>query len=214
MLDAIHLMIVYSDNAATNLVIDQLGLSATNEMMKSLGCDETQLNSKVFRRDTSINPERSKLYGLGNTTANDMVKLAEHIYQHDVVSKDACDKMLGHMFACDDKIKVPRLLPEGTKVAHKTGSVTDSRTDAGIMETPAGPIAFAILTDKNQDKSWADDNEGDQFVPNELAIYDYFNSKVDAPTTTASSKLQVGSTGDLVMALQRTLNARSSRRPA
>ncbi len=212
LLDAIHLMMVYSDNTATNLVIDQVGLPATNEMMKSLGCDETQLNSKVFRRDTSINPERSKLYGLGSTTANDMIKLAEQVYKHDVVSKDACEKMLGHMFACDDKVKVPKLLPAGTKVAHKTGSVTESRTDAGVMETPAGPIAFAILTDKNQDKRWSDDNEGDAFCAQMgLAIYDYFNSKADASTATtatASSMLQVGSEGELVMALQRTLNAR------
>ncbi len=73
--DAIHLMIVYSDNTATNLVLDKLGLPATNECMERLGCPETQINSKVFRRDTSIAPERSKKFGLGSTTARDMVKL-------------------------------------------------------------------------------------------------------------------------------------------
>ena len=47
--DAIHLMIVYSDNTATNLVLDKLGLPATNECMERLGCPETKINSKVFR---------------------------------------------------------------------------------------------------------------------------------------------------------------------
>ena len=80
-----------------------------------------------------------------------------------MVSEKASEQMLGHLFACDDKLKVPRLLPPGTRVAHKTGSVNDSRTDAGIIETPSGPIAFCILTNKNKDRRWTDDNEGDLF---------------------------------------------------
>src|SRR3954469_15589782 len=60
--DAIHLMMVYSDNTATNLVLDKLGIAPTNEYMKSFGCPETRINSKVFRGDTSIDKERSKEY--------------------------------------------------------------------------------------------------------------------------------------------------------
>ncbi len=50
--DAIHLMIVYSDNTATNLVLDKLGMPTTNEYMGKFGCPETRINSKVFRGDT------------------------------------------------------------------------------------------------------------------------------------------------------------------
>ena len=161
--DAIHLMIVYSDNTATNLVLDKLGLPATNEVMESLGCGDTRINSKVFRRDTSIAPERSTKFGLGSTSARDMVKLCQLLYERKLVSEKACEQMLEHMFACDDKLKVPRSLPTGTRVAHKTGSVNASRTDAGIMETPSGPIAFCILTTNNKDETWTNDNEGDLF---------------------------------------------------
>ena len=73
--DAIRLMIVYSDNTATNLVVDAIGLPSTTKTMKELGFPETQLNAKVFRGDTSIAPGRSKKYGLGSTTALDMVNL-------------------------------------------------------------------------------------------------------------------------------------------
>ena len=52
-------MIVYSDNTATNLVLDKLGLTGDNELMKWLGCPETQINSKVFRGDTSIAMDRA-----------------------------------------------------------------------------------------------------------------------------------------------------------
>ena len=73
--DAIRLMIAFSDNTATNLVIDQIGLPATAQTMAKMGFANTKLHSKVFRRDTSIFPERSKRFGLGSTTAADMVAL-------------------------------------------------------------------------------------------------------------------------------------------
>jgi D-alanyl-D-alanine carboxypeptidase (penicillin-binding protein 5/6) len=207
--DAIQLMIVFSDNTATNLVLDKIGLSATNEYTASLGCPETRIHAKVFRADTSIAPERSKEFGLGSTTARDMVKLCEMLYGRKLVSNDASEKMLQHLFACADKQKVPRSLPEGTRVAHKTGSVSQTRTDAGIMETPGGPIAFCILTTNNKDQRWTDDNEGDLLCA-ELgsAIYQYFNSKGEAPVAPVARTLQSGASGDLVEALQRTLNVR------
>jgi serine-type D-Ala-D-Ala carboxypeptidase (penicillin-binding protein 5/6) len=208
--DAIRLMISMSDNTATNLVIDKIGLPATDQRMASLGCKETQLNSKVFRRDTSISPERSQLYGLGSTTANEMLGLVERLYKHELVSKEASDQMIEHLYACEDKIKVPRLLPIGTRVAHKTGSVSQSRTDAGFIDSPAGPIAFCILTNENQDQRWTDDNEGDAFCAEVGATaYEYFNAKDGTPTAAIARTLQVGADGDLVEALQRTLNART-----
>ena len=212
--DAIHLMIVYSDNTATNLVLDKLGLATTNELMDALGCPETRIHSKVFRADTSIAPDRSKQFGLGSTTARDMVKLAELLHGHKLVSEKASQQMLEHMFACDDKVKVPRSLPAGTRVAHKTGSVNASRTDAGIMETPSGPIAFCILTTNNKDQRWTDDNEGDLFCAEiGSAIYQFFNSKGDAPVAPVARTLQMGAEGELVVALQRTLNARITPSP-
>src|SRR3954464_12808815 len=207
--DAIHLMIVYSDNTATNLVLDQLGLPPTNECMERFGCPDTKINSKVFRGDTSIAKDRSKKFGLGSTSARDMVRLCEMLYDKKLVNEKACKQMLDHMFACDDKLKVPRLLPTGTRVAHKTGSVNSSRTDAGIIESPAGPIAYGILTDKNKDQRWTDDNEGDLFCAEiGAAVFKYFNPKDKKPLAMAAQKLEIGARGDLVEALQRTLNAR------
>jgi D-alanyl-D-alanine carboxypeptidase (penicillin-binding protein 5/6) len=207
--DAIHLMIVYSDNTATNLVLDQLGLATTNDCMESLGCSDTRINSKVFRRDTSIAPERSTQFGLGSTSARDMVKMCQLLYERKLVNEQACEQMLEHLYACEDRLKVPRLLPSGTRVAHKTGSVNASRTDAGIMETPSGPIAFCILTTNNKDESWTNDNEGDLFCA-ELgsAVYQYFNAEGTVPVAPFARVLQMGAEGDLVQSLQRTLNAR------
>lgn len=207
--DAIRLMISTSDNTATNLVVDQIGIETTRRSMAALGCPETQLHSKVFRRDTSIDLERSKLYGLGSTTANDMLKLVEKLYKYELVSEKASKEMLEHLYACEDTLKVPRLLPKGTKVAHKTGSVNESRTDAGFIDSPAGPIAFAILTNKNKDQSWTSDNAGDRFCAEVgAAAYTFFNGK-DGETAPIAQVLQIGSEGDLVQAMQRTVNART-----
>ena len=122
--DAIRLMIVYSDNTATNLVVDAVGLPATTMTMNELGFPETQLNAKVFRGDTSIAPERSKQFGLGSTTAVEMVKLLVSLQKGELAKPKSTKAMLDHLLNCDDKTRFPLLLPSDVKVAHKTGSVT------------------------------------------------------------------------------------------
>src|SRR5438067_8723502 len=156
--DAVHLMIVFSDNTATNLVLDQIGLPSTNARMATLGLNETRVNAKVFRADTRIDQERGKKYGLGSTTAREMVQLLELIDAGKVVSPEACKEMIGHLKACDDKEKMTRFLPAGTVVAHKTGSVNASKTDAGIIYLKSGPVALCVLTDGNEDQRWVADN--------------------------------------------------------
>lgn len=206
--DAIHLMIVYSDNTATNLVIDQVGLPATAELMKYLGCDETVLNSKVYRRDTSIFPERSRTYGLGSTTAHDMVSLLEKLKAGQLVSEQASKQMLAHLRACDDKSKFGRFLPPGVTLAHKTGAVSDTRTDAGVIESRDGPIAICVLTTNIEDRSWNDDNAADMLCAHiAKEAYDYFHKETDE-ISDGPPLLKAGDTGVLVESLQRTLNAR------
>src|SRR5262245_3335910 len=60
--DAVRLMIAFSDNAATNLVINQVGIPEVNARMEALECNETRLNSKVGMRETSVDKERSQKY--------------------------------------------------------------------------------------------------------------------------------------------------------
>jgi beta-lactamase class A len=176
--DAVRLMIVFSDNTATNMVLDQIGLPATNARMTKLGLVETRINAKVFRADTRIDQERGKKYGLGSTTAREMVRLLELIESGKVVSATACKEMLGHLRACDDREKMTRFLPAGTRVAHKTGSVNTSKTDAGIIYTKGGPVAVCVLTDRNEDQRWTADNAA-QVLIGKIAreVFDHFGGK-------------------------------------
>lgn len=176
--DAIRLMIVYSDNTATNMVIDQIGLPSTNARMEKLGFKNTKLNAKVFRADTRLDQKFGEKYGLGSTTAREMVKLLELLHTGKLVSPEACTAMIGHLKACDDKEKMTRFLPSGTVVAHKTGSVNAVKTDAGIITTKSGPVALCVLTSENKDQRWTADNEGQVLIGKiGRAAYDHFSEK-------------------------------------
>ena len=211
--DAIHLMIVYSDNTATNLVAEQVGLRAAARQMNNLDCPETKLHSLVFRRDTSIYPERSKKYGLGSTTAADMVMLLEMLSKKVLVNEKASEKMLEHLYACEDKQKFPRFLPN-VKIAHKTGSINGVRTDAGLLDAPNGPIAVCVLTNENEDKSWGNRNDAEVLCGRIAQVaYQHFNGDEEPAAVADSGVLKIGASGMLVEALQRTLNARMTPSP-
>jgi beta-lactamase class A len=173
--DAVRLMIVFSDNTATNLVLDQIGLPSTNTRMAKLGLKETRINAKVFRADTRIDQERGKKYGLGSTTAREMVQLLELIEAGKVVSPEACKEMLKTLKACDDKEKMTRFLSPETVVAHKTGSVNASKTDAGIIYLKSGPVALCVLTDGNEDQRWVTDNAAQVLIAKiAKEVHDHF----------------------------------------
>jgi beta-lactamase class A len=176
--DAVRLMIVFSDNTATNLVLDKIGIAATAQRMEAWGFPNTKIHAKVFRGSTSVFPERTKRFGLGSTTAREMVGLLEKLHRGELASPDVCKEMLEHLKKCDDRDKFPRFLPPKTVVAHKTGSVNEARTDAGIIYTPGGPVAVCVLTAQNEDKSWRADNAGNLLCATVAKeVYDYFARK-------------------------------------
>ena len=212
--DAIRLMIAYSDNTATNLVLDRIGLPATAAAMEELGLPNTKIHAKVFRADTSIAPERSRRFGLGSTTAGEMIRLLEMIHVGKAASPSACEEMLAHLRACEDRTSLPRFLPHGTKIAFKTGAVTAARTAAGIVESPRGPIAVCVLTSENKDQRWSDENAGKVLCARiAKAVYDHFTSDPTLPAAEQSEELAEGASGWLVEALQRTLNRRLAPSP-
>jgi D-alanyl-D-alanine carboxypeptidase (penicillin-binding protein 5/6) len=204
--DAIRLMIVYSDNTATNLVLDQIGIRSTAEQMSRMGFEHTKLHAKVFRRDTSVFPKRSRQFGLGSSTAGELVRLFVPLHAGELVSKEASAAMLDHLLQCDDRSKLVRDLPPGTRVAHKSGAVAKARCDAGIIFSPAGPIAICVMTSENEDMSWQATNQASNLCARVgRLVYDHFNAGVSP--TEDDKVLRIGASGKLVEQLQRTLNS-------
>jgi beta-lactamase class A len=159
--DAVRLMMAHSDNTATNLVLDRIGIEAVNQRMKEWGFPETRLNAKVFRGSTtSVDRERSRLYGLGSTTAREMVGILDELQAGSRNRPAVKQTLLTHLASNEDQNKFKRFLPAGTRLAHKDGQTQKVRTDAGIIHTPTGPVAVCVLTCDNEDERWAIDNAG------------------------------------------------------
>ncbi len=211
--DAIHLMITYSDNTATNLVLDHVGLQQVCDGMAKIGLPETRINAQVYRgSSTSISPERSERYGLGSTTAKETLALLKQIYQKKAVSKSASEAMLSHLFTCDDDTKLAAGFPAGTRFAHKTGAISHARCDAGIVKVADESIVLVVLTANNRDQSWTNSNQALELCKG-IGKLVYTHAASQASRSTADSKedakkLSIGSFGRLVEDLQRTLNAK------
>lgn len=174
--DAVRLMMVFSDNTATNMVLDKIGLRSVNERMAALECPNTRINAKVFLGSTtSIDPERTKKYGLGSTTAREMVHLLELLHQGKLASPEACKEMIATMKKCDDWQKLRRFLPEDLPVAHKTGAVSKVRTDAGILYLKSGPVAVCVMTNENVDQRRTRVNDAEILIGKVAKeIYDHY----------------------------------------
>jgi D-alanyl-D-alanine carboxypeptidase (penicillin-binding protein 5/6) len=99
-------------------------------------------------------------------------------------------------------------------VAHKTGAVSAVRCDAGLILAPSGPIAVCVLTSENKDRRWTADNAGNLLCAKiGQAAYDHFHPATDRDRLAPPEQLSEGAGGELVEALQRTLNARLSPSP-
>ena len=175
--DAVRLMIGVSDNSATNLVLDKIGIGSTAKRMEIWGYPNTKIHSKTYHRETSIAMDRSRKFGLGSTTANDLVALLEKCHRGELVSPEASKEIIATLRLAQDTERMTRYLVDtpGVSVAHKPGAVDDAKTDAGIIFFKGGPVALCVLTANNQDKGYAIDNAGNVFIGKVAkAVYDYF----------------------------------------
>ena len=157
--DAVNLMMIMSDNTATNLVIDVLTADAVNARMESLGFKETRLMRRVFGGGESQEgkKEESKRFGLGRTTPREMVTLLEKLERGEVVSPAASKEMLelmkreqGTNGLWREDWRVPK--------ATKSGALDALRSNIGIIYHPRGRIAIAITCSEMPEPNWTVDN--------------------------------------------------------
>ena len=153
--DALTMMIVVSDNSATNLVIDRFGIEAINAGMRTIGLRETTLYKKVFAPSHETMPPEQPRFGLGKTTAREMTELMRRLTSEPARSESALPMLLNQ----SDREGIPRYLGKH-RVASKSGAVDASRSDVGLVYAPNGPIIISIFTYENADRSWTPDNAG------------------------------------------------------
>lgn len=157
--DAVTLMMVLSDNTATNMVIDVLTADAINQRMDSLGFKETRLMRRVFGGGESAEGRReeNKRFGLGRTTPHEMVSIMEKLERGEVVSPAASKEMLDLMKREQGTNGIWRGQGRLAK-ATKSGALDALRSNVGIIYHPRGRIALAITCNEMPEVNWTVDN--------------------------------------------------------
>jgi beta-lactamase class A len=167
--DLMMLMIVLSDNTATNLILDRIGGDAVNARMAKLGLIETRVMRKILGKGTAAGitaegakPENKK-WGLGRSSPREMVSLLERLYRGELVSKNASSEMLAILKKQRDHAGLARDVKDVT-VANKSGALDALRSDVGIVYSKRGPIAIAITVDGMPEPDWSPDNPGQLLI--------------------------------------------------
>lgn len=137
--DLATFMVAVSDNSATNLLIDRLGMQNVNGLLDSLGLHQTRLQRRMM--DVKAAQE-----GRENvSTPREMMTLFRALYEEKVVNKALTAdffKVLGTPKASD----IPRYIPEDVVCANKPGELAGVRNDVGIVFVPKRPFVIVVMT--------------------------------------------------------------------
>jgi beta-lactamase class A len=159
--DGVNLMMVLSDNTATNLVIDVLTADAVNARMESLGLKDTRLMRRVFGGGESVEgrKEENKRFGLGRSSPREMVTLMEKLEAGEIVTPAASKEMRELMKREQGTNGIWRRhwrVPKATK----SGALDALRSNVGIIYHPRGRIAMAVTCNEMPEVNWTVDNPG------------------------------------------------------
>jgi len=157
--DAVNLMMILSDNTATNLVLDVLTTDAVNTRMESLGFKQIKIMRKVGSGGESTagkDPENKK-YGLGMATPREWVLVMEKLERGEIISPAISKEMIELMKSEQGRNAIGRSLWK-VDMASKYGALDRLRSAVAILYTPKGKIAMAISCDDMPETMWSVDN--------------------------------------------------------
>ena len=135
-------MIMYSDNTATNALIDALGVNTVNTRARELGCTQTTLNRKLMQLNTGVE---------NYTSAADVSRLLCAFYTQTAASAGQCTKAMDFLLQQTDGDGIPQGL-SGVQFAHKTGTLGGIRHDGGIVMARS-PYTIVIMCELPEGKA-------------------------------------------------------------
>ncbi len=133
------MMITVSDNMATNLLIDRVGMDRVNELMADLGLASIRLQRKM------IQPEESARGNENLATPADAAALMARILRCELPMEPVLCEDLQRVLAIPHAGPIQDGTPGGIRVLQKTGSVPGVRTSWGVVELPGRPYAMAVM---------------------------------------------------------------------
>ena len=137
--DLATMMVAVSDNSATNVLIDRVGMENVNALMDSLGLPHTRLRRKMMDL---------KAAGEGReniSTPAEMMALLEALYRGKVLNKEMTDDFF-KLLSTHKESPIPRDLPEGLKIANKPGELEGVRNDSGVVFVGNRPYVICVMT--------------------------------------------------------------------
>lgn len=137
--DLATMMIAVSDNSATNVLIDRVGMDNVNALMDSLGLPHTRLRRKMMD---------IKAAGEGReniSTPREMMALLEALYRGKVLNKQMTDDFF-KMLSTHKESFIPRNIPADVHIANKPGELEGVRNDVGIVFAQNRPYVICVMT--------------------------------------------------------------------
>lgn len=141
--EVLRLMIIQSDNTATNMMIDLLGMDNINEYIQREGYTQSVLHRKMM--DTAAIEDGKRNF----TSAKDLGTFFTKLYRHQCISPELDDKMIDLLVQQTDTEGFPTALPN-RKIAHKTGELMELYHDGGIIYSSNHNYVLCILSDNIQ----------------------------------------------------------------
>jgi beta-lactamase class A len=159
--DCVNLMMLVSDNTATNLVLDFVTTDAVNARMESLGFKQIRILRRVGSGGESKAGKEAdnKRFGLGVATPREMVVLMEKLERGEIISPAVSKEMIDLMKREQSHYAIGRTLSD-TPMATKYGALDHLRSATGIIYSKKGRIAMAMTVDDIPEINWSVDNPG------------------------------------------------------
>ncbi len=163
------LMIVLSDNSATNLLIDKVGMDNVNASLKKIGAAHTKLQRVMMDYKAAAEGKENI------STPADVMMVLEKMDAGEIVNKAACDDMLSIM-RIDKDGPLRSGIPPSVSLANKEGDIEGVRCDVGIVALPDHPYIICVMT-----KLLLVDSEGPEIITAvSRAAYNYFERVADS----------------------------------
>jgi beta-lactamase class A len=140
--DLATLMIVLSDNTATNMLIDQVGMASVNRTMDELGLKQIRLRRKMIDQAASARGDEN------TATPREAMALMEKLYRGQVGNRQLSDDAL-KILKIRKGSPIPRLLPSNVEIANKPGGIEGVACDWAVVYVPNRPYAIAVMTNYN-----------------------------------------------------------------
>ena len=137
--DLATMMIAVSDNSATNVLIDRVGMENVNAMLDSLGLAHTLLRRKMMDLDAAKQGRENV------STPREMMTLLESIYRGKLLNQASADDFFTVLSTNKDSW-IPRDLPAGVRISNKPGALEGVRNDSGIVFVEGRPYVICVMT--------------------------------------------------------------------